>query len=74
MKKFGVLLLVLLAITSGAVASALAYSYLKGKANSQGPELKPIIVAAKALTFGQSLTESDLREVLYPAGSIPKGS
>jgi pilus assembly protein CpaB len=74
MRKFGVLLLIILAIISGAVASALAYSFLKGKAGVQGPELKPVIVAARDLTFGQSLADNDLKTVLYPVGSIPKGA
>ncbi len=74
MRKVGILLAILLAILCGAVASALAYAYLKNQTTVTGPELQPVVVATADLTFGRTLKKEDLDLVLYPKGSIPTGA
>lgn len=74
MRKVVIVVVVLVALSCGAVASVLAYNYLKNHKGDKGPELIPLVVASKDLTFGTTLTEDDMMVVLYPKGSIPKGS
>ncbi len=74
MKTAGVVSMIILALVCGAVASTLAYNYLKNQPTEKGPELEPLVVAAKDLTFGETLESSDMEIVLFPKGSIPKGS
>jgi pilus assembly protein CpaB len=66
--------MVIVALTCGAFASVLAYNYLKDSQVNQGPELIPMVVAVKDLTFGTVLAKEDMIIVLYPAGSIPSGA
>lgn len=74
MRKVVIVIVVLVALSCGAVASVLAYNYLKNHKGDKGPELVPLVVASRDLTFGTKLTEDDMMVVLYPVGSIPKGS
>jgi pilus assembly protein CpaB len=66
--------MVLVALTCGAVASVLAYNYIKNHEANLGPELVPLVVAARDLTFGSVLTADDMIVVLYPSGSVPAGA
>lgn len=74
MRKVVIVIVVLVALSCGAVASVLAYNYLKNHKGDAGPELIPLVVASKDLTFGTILSKDDMMVVLYPKGSIPKGS
>jgi pilus assembly protein CpaB len=62
------------AIISGAAASALAYYYLKRQPAETSTASLPMVVAARDLTFGEKLESEDMRVVMYPEGSLPKGS
>lgn len=74
MKTAGVIFMIFLALVCGGIASTLAYNYLKNQPTDKGPELEPLVVAAKDLTFGETLELGDMIVVLFPKGSIPKGS
>ena len=64
MRVFGAILVFLIALTCGGVASVLAYNYLKNYEADTGPELLPLVVASKDLTFGTVLTAEDMVVVL----------
>lgn len=74
MRKVGIFLVVFLAILCGVVASGLAYAYLKKQADATAPELQPVVVASRDLTFGRVLSIEDLDVVHYPSSSIPGGA
>lgn len=74
MKTAGVIFMIFLALVCGGIASTLAYNYLKNQPTDKGPELEPLVVAAKDLTFGETLDLGDMIVVLFPKGSVPKGS
>ena len=58
-----------LALGAGVGANA----WLKGQAQkSAGPGSATIVVAARALTFGDKIGPADVREVRWPAESIPQ--
>lgn len=74
MRKAGLIFVIVVALVSGAAASALAYYYLKNRPAGSDIETRPVIVASKDLTFGESLEAEDMKIVMYPEGSLPKGS
>ena len=74
MRRIGIILVVFLAIAFAAVAGGLTYMYLKGETGQRALDLKPVVVAAKDLTFGETLVPEDMKVVMYPGESVPKGS
>jgi pilus assembly protein CpaB len=72
-RKAGLIFVIIVALVSGAAASALAYYYLKSKPVAVEIKTLPVVVAAKDLTFGESLGTEDMKVVMYPEGSLPKG-
>ncbi|MBU8932638.1 MAG: Flp pilus assembly protein CpaB [candidate division Zixibacteria bacterium] len=74
MRAIGVILIVIVALTCGAFASVLAYNYLRDNRANQGPELVPLAVSVRDITFGTTLTKEDMEVVLYPIGSVPDGA
>ncbi len=74
MKKTLIIAPILLALAFGVVASVLSYGYIQGQMNKKGPVLTPIVVASKDLTFGETLKPENMKVVMYPEASIPKGA
>lgn len=74
MRKAGLIIVVIVALVAGVTASALAYYYLKGQPDRPDIKTKPVVVAAKDLTFGEALKDTDMKVVMYPEGSLAKGS
>jgi pilus assembly protein CpaB len=75
MDKKGIAFLLVALVMAGATAAGV-YLYLKGMptAAAQGPELTPVVVASKDLTFGTTLKEEHLQVVDFPKSSVPAGS
>jgi pilus assembly protein CpaB len=74
MRRIGIILVIFLAIAFAAVAGGLTYMYLKGETGQRALNLKPVVVSAKDLTFGETLITEDMKVVMFPAESVPKGS
>jgi len=74
MRRIGIVLVVFLAIAFAAVAGGLTYMYLKGETGQRALNLKPVVVSAKDLTFGETLIPEDMKVVMFPSESVPKGS
>ena len=74
MRKIGIFVVIILAIAFAAVAGGLTYVYLKGETGQRSLNLKSVVVAAKDLTFGETLKPEDMKVVLFPGESVPKGS
>jgi pilus assembly protein CpaB len=74
MRRIGIILVVFLAIAFAAVAGGLTYMYLKGETGQRALDLKPVVVSAKDLTFGETLIPDDMKVVMFPAESVPKGA
>lgn len=74
MKRIGIFVVIILAIAFAAVATGLTYIYLKAEAEERGLDVEPVVVAAKDLTFGETLKLGDMKVVMFPKGSVPKGS
>jgi pilus assembly protein CpaB len=64
------------ALLCAAVATALVVMYLQKTAQEAkaGPVLTPVVVATSDLSFGQTLTASNLRIAMFPQESVPKGA
>ena len=74
MKKIGIFVVVILAIAFASVAGGLTYIYLKGETGQRGLKLKSVVVAARDLTFGETLKPEDMKVAMFPGESVPKGS
>lgn len=74
MRKFAIFIVIILAIAFAAIASGLTYIYLKTESEARGLEVEPVVVATKDLTFGENLEPDDMKVVMFPKGSVPKGS
>lgn len=77
MKKKRTLVILLLAILSGSVAAWSALQYLQDRpaplmADTVG-EMQPVVVAARDLQLGSTLTAEDLKLVQWPADALPPG-
>lgn len=79
MRKKRTLLVLLLAIVSGAVAAFSALRYLQERpaplvAAAPTVTTQPVVVAARDLPLGHKLTEEDVQTVDWPAASLPAGA
>jgi pilus assembly protein CpaB len=74
MRKFAIVVVVVLALAFAGIASGLTYIYLRAESGERGLEVEPVVVASKDLTFGDALEADDMRVAMFPAGSVPKGS
>jgi pilus assembly protein CpaB len=74
MRKIGIVTVIFLAIVFAAVAGGLTYYYLKTETGERSLNLKLVVVAAKDLTFGETLKPDDMKIATFPGGSVPKGS
>jgi pilus assembly protein CpaB len=73
-RKAGLIFVIIVALISGFAASALAYYYLKNQTTAVEIEMRPVVVVTKDLTFGEALEAEDMKIVMYPEGSVPKGA
>lgn len=78
MRKKRTLLVLLLAIVSGAVAAFSAIRYLQDRpaplaAASPSVATQPVVVAAQDLKLGHKITEEDLVTVDWPVAALPAG-
>jgi len=82
--RTGSIALVLGAAACAAAAALLTKSWLAASSERppvqvvsqrvDQPEVRTVIVAARALAFGTKLTDNALRETSWPAGSVPEGT
>lgn len=78
MRKNRLLLVLLLALASGAVAGYSILEYLRQRPTplitpDRGTETASVVVATRDLSVGELLEEDDVRLVDWPAGAIPEG-
>lgn len=73
MRKLGIFVVVILAITFAVAASGLTYIYLRNASEERGLGLQPVVVAAKDLTFGETLKPNDMKVAMFPKTGVPKG-
>ena len=78
MRRRRTLIVLLLAILSGTVAAVSAFRYLQDRptpliANTSTVETRPVVVAARQIPLGTSLSEEDLEVIEWPAASLPQG-
>jgi pilus assembly protein CpaB len=74
MRKIGIFVVIILAIAFAGVAGGLTYIYLKAESEQRGLGLQPVVVASRDLTFGENLKPDDMKVVMFPSGSVAKGS
>lgn len=76
MRSKGIIIIVMFALIFAVVASGMVMKYLKTQTQevAAAPLLAPVVVSAADLSFGKTLQEEDLRVVMFPAESVPKGS
>lgn len=74
MRRFGIFIVVTLAIAFAVAASGLTYIYLRTESSARGLDVEPVVVAAKDLTFGETLKPHHMKVAMFPKGSLPKGS
>jgi pilus assembly protein CpaB len=68
--------MLLLALTSGAVAALLALRYLRERATplmAAEPKRATVVLAARSLPVGAVVGEQDLKMVSWPAEAVPSG-
>jgi pilus assembly protein CpaB len=78
MRRRRTLIVLLLAILSGTVAAVSAFRYLQDRptpliANTSNVETRSVVVAARPIPLGTSLSEEDLEVIEWPAASLPQG-
>lgn len=77
MKKKRTLMVLLLAILSGSVAAFSVVRYLQDRPAplmaSTPAETRPVVVAARPVALGATLTEEDLQVIQWPATALPQG-
>jgi pilus assembly protein CpaB len=77
MRRKRTLLVLLLALISGAVAAFSALRYLQNRPTpliaASTADTRPVVVAARDVALGQTLTEDDVRVIDWPANSLPSG-
>jgi pilus assembly protein CpaB len=70
-------LILLLALVSGAVAAFSALRYLQNRPTpliaASSPDTRPVVVAAREVALGHTLTEDDVRVIAWPADALPSG-
>jgi pilus assembly protein CpaB len=74
MRKIGIFVVIILAIAFAGVSGGLTYIYLKAESEQRGLGLQPVVVASRDLTFGENLKPDDMKVVMFPSGSVAKGS
>jgi pilus assembly protein CpaB len=74
MRKFGIFVVVILAIAFAVAASGLTYIYLRNASEERGLTLQAVVVADKDLTFGETLKPDDMKVAMFPKSGVPKGS
>lgn len=76
MRSKGIILIVFFALVLAVVASGMVTIYLKQQVTeaTAAPLLEPVVVSAADITFGHTLEEGDLKVLMYPRESIPKGA
>ena len=77
MRRKRTLLVLLLALLSGAVAAISALRYLQNRPTpliaANTTETSPVVVAAREVPLGQTLTEEDVRIIEWPVDALPSG-
>ena len=77
MRRKRTLLILLLALVSGAVAAFSALRYLQNRPTpliaASSPDTRPVVVAAREVALGHTLTEDDVRVIAWPADALPSG-
>lgn len=78
MRRRRTLIVLLLAILSGTVAAVSAFRYLQDRptpliANTTNVETRPVVIAARPIPLGTSVTEEDLEIIDWPAAALPQG-
>ncbi|HSM04691.1 MAG TPA: Flp pilus assembly protein CpaB [Longimicrobiales bacterium] len=78
MRRRRTLIVLLLAILSGTVAAVSAFRYLQDRptpliANTTTVETRPVVIAARPIPLGTSVTEQDLEVIDWPAAALPQG-
>ena len=73
MKKSTLFLTIGLALVLAVTSSMMIFSYLKSRPLRGDAELVPVVVAVQDLTFGNVLKPEQMKTVLYPKASLPKG-
>lgn len=68
--------ILVVALLLAVAASGMITVYVKKHISeaTAAPLLVPVVVSASDLSFGETLTESDLEVAMYPEGSVPKGA
>jgi pilus assembly protein CpaB len=76
MSKIGTAIIIILALVFSAGAAVMVMDYLKNQAQATVAVLPtvPVVVSAKDVSFGRTLEQEDLRVVMYPEESVPKGA
>jgi len=74
MRKSAIIPPLILALAFGVLASVLVLAYIKKQLENKGPHLQSVVVASQDLTFGETLKNENMKVVMYPQGSIPKGA
>jgi pilus assembly protein CpaB len=76
MRSRTIILLIFFALVLAAVASGMVTLYLKKQVTdaTAAPLMEPVVVSMADLSFGHNLEEGDLKVVMYPAESVPKGA
>src|SRR5262247_2223820 len=76
MARMRVFVVLLLALTAGAVLAFGTYNYIQktpAQAASTIPT-SPVVVAATDLDLGATLTKDDVRVIQWPANALPQGA
>lgn len=77
MRRKRTLLVLLLALISGAVAAFSALRYLQNRPTpliaANTADTRPVVVAAREVALGQTLSEDDVRVIDWPADALPGG-
>ena len=76
MRTKGIIIIVAFALVFAVVASGMVMMYLEKQAQeaTAAPLLQPVVVSANDLSFGKTLQKEDLRIVMFPKASVPKGA
>lgn len=77
MRRKRTLLVLLLALVSGAVAAFSALRYLQNRPTpliaANTTDTRPVVVAAREVSLGHTLTDDDVRVIDWPADALPSG-
>ena len=76
MRSKSIILIVFFALILAAVASGMVTIYLKKQVTEAKvtPLLEPVVASVADLSFGHTLKDADLKILMYPKESVPKGA